>query len=1064
MRKILISFLAVMVLCCGFILGCTEENCATSPEKPEEVVFSPILNEYELNLEIYEDFQLVVTNSEKTATWTSGNKNVISVENGKVKAVGVGSTNVVVTVDGAQATCKVNVSNNNLVPVIQSGVIEDEIFLYTGMSYEISPVITYNAKEYSDAKFTLNCNDDGLEISGLSILAKANGNYDVELSATWREYGELLSVIIPVNVQIDAQIQTQKNIDVFTSTINGDENVYNLTAVYVEDGNILDKQISWEIVDGQDVISLNGNVIKGIDGGVAHVIGKVIASDETEVISPIITINVTIPKVETNKSFFIEMEEETRVDVEVPSGNAILGISDGDREYEFNVDNSTVKGISFGEKVWNIYSTDANGDKVAYVYDVTVASLVIREAEDLSKMFEGISSSDKGYTYDGYIILANDIDATGYNHKSWANWSGMYDGAGRTGEGFQGYFDGNGYTISNLRLDMNENYAVCGVFGTIGENAIIKNVAFTNLTSGSTNKTNWLSSMLAINVFGGTIENVFLSSADFFMSPILYVSNGSSFTNFVSYGKEYLFKSFTNMIDAGEIAIDNVITIGDKAGINAGNNLTVDMLLNDFELDFKDNAEFKSLNLKDMFDNEYWTTDSATIPVFNSMIKENTIELTEGSSFDFASLGKYTSLSVEELPRGVEVNGTTISLSTNLNVEEFTIYASEGELEIKNKINVIVISGLEISGKYYLEQVNANNTTLDLSAYLNGQTINQIKIKGEVISSNSYSISAGKLTLNKDFVQSLDMGEINLTIITNDNSYYLSATVVTKVITKASDLQLIFANEQWLGTDEDGRATTYDGYFVLGNDIDATGTTIYSTYNWSGYYDSASRVLEGFQGVFDGCGYTIKGLTVNARLDVRTSSNSDLYSGGVFGTIGVNGVVKNVAFVDVTTDAMYNAVGGIAMNLFGTLDNVFFHTKDDFFAPIGYLSGGATITNCVFYGSNYQSKGVAQMVDVGQATAIAEPITIENLLAISNCDSMNNECAAYANITRFDITTYQSDNAFKAIDFTERFNCAENGLWYINEALSLPIFKSSAKYFDVSNGYITDGYQGSVWE
>ena len=1064
MRKILISFLAVMVLCCGFILGCAEENCATSPEKPEEVVFAPILNEYELNLEIYEDFQLVVTNSEKTATWTSGNKNVISVENGKVKAVGVGSTNVVVTVDGAQATCKVNVFNSNLVPVIQTGMIEEGIFLYNGMRYEFSPFVTYNSKVYNDAKFTLSCNNNGLEISDLSILAKANGKYEVELSATWREYGELLSVIIPVNVQIDAQIQTQKNIDVFTSTINGDENVYNLTAVYVEDGNILDKQISWEIVDGQDVISLNGNVIKGIDGGVAHVIGKVIASDETEVISPIITINVTIPKVETNKSFFIEMEEETRVDVEVPSGNAILGISDGDREYEFNVDNSTVKGISFGEKVWSIYSTDANGDKVAYVYDVTVASLVIREAEDLSKMFEGISSSDKGYTYDGYIILANDIDATGYNHKSWANWSGMYDGAGRTGEGFQGYFDGNGYTISNLRLDMNENYAVCGVFGTIGENAIIKNVAFTNLTSGSTNKTNWLSSMLAINVFGGTIENVFLSSADFFMSPILYVSSGSSFTNFVSYGKEYLFRSFTNMIDGGEIAISNVITIGDKAGINSANNLTVDMLLNDFELDFKANADFKALNINDMFNNEYWTVDSAILPVFNSMVKEITLDLAAGSNFDFADLGKYTSISADSLPNGVVIDETTISLSASVDSEEFIIYATEGELEIKTKIKVFVISGQAISGKYYLEKANSEDTVIDLSSYLGGQTITQIKVKGEIISSDNYAVSAGKLTFNKAYIQNLDMGEINLTIITDENSYYLSATVITKVITKASELQLIFENEKWLETDEDGRHATYDGYFVLGNDIDATGTTIYSTYNWTGLYDSASRVLQGFQGVFDGCGYTIRGLNVNAKLDVRTSSNSDIYSAGIFGTIGVNGVVKNVAFVDVTTDALYNQVGGIAMNMFGTIENVFFHTKDDFFAPFGYLSGGATIKNCVFYGSNYQTKGVTHMVDVGHATAIATPITIENLLVVSNHDSMNEKSSVYANVTRFDVATYQSDNAFKAIDFTERFNCAENGLWYINEALSLPIFKSSAKYFDVSNAFVTDGYQGSIWE
>ncbi len=107
-------------------------------------------------------------------------------------------------------------------------------------------------------------------------------------------------------------------------------------------------------------------------------------------------------------------------------------------------------------------------------------------------------------------------------------------------------------------------------------------------------------------------------------------------------------------------------------------------------------------------------------------------------------------------------------------------------------------------------------------------------------------------------------------------SVRVKAEVVTNVIRKAEDLQLFKFTS---GTE------IYSGTYVLANDIDASSYTHYKqVWGSAGDYGGDYGYL-GLRGTFDGRGHTIRGIT--------------LRYGGLFGSIGAGGTVKNVAFTDV---------------------------------------------------------------------------------------------------------------------------------------------------------------------
>ena len=103
------------------------------------------------------------------------------------------------------------------------------------------------------------------------------------------------------------------------------------------------------------------------------------------------------------------------------------------------------------------------------------------------------------------------------------------------------------------------------------------------------------------------------------------------------------------------------------------------------------------------------------------------------------------------------------------------------------------------------------------------------------------------------------------------------------------------------------------GHYALGSNIDATGT---AAWNGRAGFTPLASVDPGFAGVLDGLGHSITGLTINAP--------AGLSNLGLFGTVAVDGVVRNLALTggSIKGNSDGTSVGAIAGVNNGLLANV----------------------------------------------------------------------------------------------------------------------------------------------
>jgi len=201
------------------------------------------------------------------------------------------------------------------------------------------------------------------------------------------------------------------------------------------------------------------------------------------------------------------------------------------------------------QKSYTLNVFDANGN--VYSQPFVAATKVIRTADDLAYFELKDITKDQGKSivsstrFDGYYVVANDIDATGYNHKAIKSDEESYELTFKVGEdgkipsketdgvvtytknldtdlykveevgrytdrairgGLEGTFDGAGHTISNLTV-INQ-----GLFGLV-TSGTVKNVGFTGVNlKGSEYLMN--TCLFAQNVSDGRFENVYVQAND----------------------------------------------------------------------------------------------------------------------------------------------------------------------------------------------------------------------------------------------------------------------------------------------------------------------------------------------------------------------------------------------------------------------------------------------------------------------------------------------------------------------------------------------------------------------
>lgn len=543
--KILTLLLLISMFAFGIAVGCDgcddpeEPNPGPETEVPEDddldyiypdsgSTFALTLNKTSIDALVGDVYTLVVTNvaSASDIKWSTNNKDVATVENGKIEAMGVGTAVITATyLDTYAATCTVNVSFGSEIPylVVKNANSKFTIGkMQTAFPFEVS--VFFNGKEFTDVNVT--CESAGTIITcgqnGVLTPTGTLGTEDVRIKGSWRGYTSLLA-IVSVTVQDEVFFWVNDNpvadISLSTFAVPGkdDEVSFNVKGFF-NGTPIAEEDIV--ITTTENIVKYENKTIKAVGGGKGKVYlsytankgtpNETILTQSVDVIvdkvkgtSPA-TVNYFSSNLGTykdhndgwqNKSIINALEAEYSDDkYAFDTAKAFIN---GD---ELIMEDGKLLGLPLNHA--GAYEAVVTFETDSFIVDVPIIvyGLVIKEAQDLKNLELKVIRNDDHNTpgvdetqvtcIDGYVALVDNIDASSiklehtamytkyqyrqdwdhYVEKTITTSRYMYSNPSRTvvadhlnGKfGFIGNFDGCGYTISNLDVSTTAGDSIGG--------------------------------------------------------------------------------------------------------------------------------------------------------------------------------------------------------------------------------------------------------------------------------------------------------------------------------------------------------------------------------------------------------------------------------------------------------------------------------------------------------------------------------------------------------------------------------------------------------------------------
>lgn len=557
-KKISIIFLTIITLlsCALLVSACNKEDITREEIGSDEKHLSVAVKEYDVivgdEATVSADYQ---TKEGKVLAFSSANEKVAEVdENGRITANGIGETTIKVTYGEEEVTVSVKVGLGDLVPTLIIKHISQEKFTMTvGEEIEISPKVSFNGKEFSPDEISLTqTNDSVADISGGVIKPKGKGDTEVTLSCKWqgREFSTLKRTfkITAIN-RIELLINDGSDFSdrVLYPLENFDGNEFATSEPFAVKAFMNGKEVSpaISVVSGKNLLDYSAaeekiSVSSAREAGTAVVRVEFSGFNETYTKDINVIIKPCFGTYRGEAVLFSLADGDLPTELIFGSETEIVSAEYADGS-EIEVVAGKITGVAVeNEDLGKDLVIRAYGKSCGYELTIKPYTKVIKTAQDFAYFsVENVitaGTATKGYSvtlssvFDGYYIVANDIDATGFTHqlvkdaeqnqilngKNGAKLSGDKDGS-RYGQlhmvknlsgGLTGVFDGNGHTVSNLTvLDQGLFGIVCG-----GE---IKNVAFENVTlKGSAYQRN--TALFAQHVKNSTISDVYVKANTMF--------------------------------------------------------------------------------------------------------------------------------------------------------------------------------------------------------------------------------------------------------------------------------------------------------------------------------------------------------------------------------------------------------------------------------------------------------------------------------------------------------------------------------------------------------------------
>lgn len=226
---------------------------------------------------------------------------------------------------------------------------------------------------------------------------------------------------------------------------------------------------------------------------------------------------------------------------------------------------------------------------------------------------------------------------------------------------------------------------------------------------------------------------------------------------------------------------------------------------------------------------------------------------------------------------------------------------------------------------------------------VSAENVVRVTVAGEDITSRC-TISATGVTIPASYFT--EEGKVYIVLETRAGNIVL-VRVITPTLIITSPEQFIPDETGYNALQKAGGATlqnhsTYSGYFVLGANIDFGDTIV----NVKSDYDTTDGSTKrrdgeyGFNGTFDGMGYTISGGKSNAF-------------GSLFGSTTTSCIIRNTAFVGYTNESSGLGLLGYTPN--GLIENCYFEGTNEAasYGLLGGFSKNITFKNCVIVIEHY---------------------------------------------------------------------------------------------------------------
>lgn len=644
-------------------------------------------------------------------------------------------------------------------------------------------------------------------------------------------------------------------------------------------------------------------------------------------------------------------------------GATIDGTAFSSAAYEagtLTLDRATL-GSLYGEKTIVATFEKRSGDTLEKITTVNIPVVLvtkyITEKEHLVNLKNyAIKVNDNLYA--GYFVQTKDIDAEGSRIGM-----GYYDGNLR--DYFTGTYDGRGHVIANAKQGTNN-----GMFAWVNAGTTVKNIVFTNAVLDGNS-----GFVVTEGGNGTTIENIAvygkIVSGGASWSPsamILGKGYGATVRNCMVVLTDWSLDSGNNagMIvgNLSSSTVENCIAVNLKPGATEadyaipaigknGAGLTTKANDNDTTKTFHGWDEYLAWAAdKDMsaYGNSTWEVLENKIPVAKAVkstvgavsadFAPDTIALGEANTINITNAGLYAKVTVEPAVEGVTVGFSTITVADTFS-GSFTVKVTSlvtGESVTKTVTGTTTTT---LSGKLDLGINNEN--TLDISEAGVTGTVKSARVGDTAVTASLDGTTLSVTGLAASLGQTV-YGDKTLSVVIEkaDNSLAtvnVPVFVVTKILNTADDV--LGWND--LSYAADAAPNYWGGYFVLGKDIDMTGKEFQGSFSYADLCDTEGpnawntkveyQPLQwkngrtgGFRGTFDGRGHKISNLTVAK------------WNGSLMGQLATEGIVKNVAFTDVTLNA---ATSLISPSGEGKIQNVYVTIK-------AYSDGNAVDSTGVF--------------------------------------------------------------------------------------------------------------------